>query len=119
GGPPDLGALAYRPLLGIAPADLRFAVAAGHRDPPPQRIEIQNGGESPLSWSAHASGQSWLRLSATSGATPAALDVSVRVAGLTPGAYTETIQITPSLEGELPALVRVTLAVVPSPPRRR
>ncbi|MBI3694440.1 MAG: hypothetical protein HY238_06335, partial [Acidobacteria bacterium] len=114
----DLGAFPYRPLLAASPAELRFVTLAG-RDPAPQAIEIRSPAEKPLAFAARTGGEPWLRLSAMAGETPAALNLSVRPAGLAPGTYSTTVQIAPALEGEPPFSVRLTLTVVPAPPRRR
>jgi subtilisin-like proprotein convertase family protein len=46
----------------------------------------------PLNWEASAS-ESWVRLSAASGTTPAEVEVSVDPAGLGPGRYTATVTV--------------------------
>lgn len=116
--PPDLGAFPYRPLLAPSATELRFVTQAGGRNPAPQAIEIRSAAGRPLPWTARAD-PGWLRLSTPAAESPAALEVSVRAAGLAAGTYAATIQVTPALDGEPSIPVRVTLAVLPAPPRRR
>ncbi len=119
GAAPDLGAFPYRPLLAISTTELRFAALARGREPARQTIEIESAARTPLGWTARTSGEKWLQLSATAGDAPAGLGVAARTGGLAAGSYAGTVLVAPAIEGEPAVAVRVTLAIVPAPPRKR
>jgi uncharacterized protein (TIGR03437 family) len=53
-----------------------------------QQVSVTTAGATPLNWSIRRQTESpWLRFSATSGTTPATVDVSVDAIGLRPGIY--------------------------------
>ncbi len=106
--------------LQIIPGSLSFEGQAGGPNPPSQSISINNTGTSALTWSA-ACQTIWLRFSPPSGTTPSTINVSVNIAGLSPGKYLTSIQIktTTGLIDEVPVTLNVTpppamLKVIPS-----
>jgi len=113
-----LGAFPYRPLVEAAPSDLAFVAVARARPPAVQTLTVASASGAPMAFSARAV-EGWVRLSVAGGTAPATLAVRVDPVGLGAGQYNGTVQVTPALDGEPPLAVRVTLTVVPSPPRRR
>lgn len=82
--------------LAVSPAGLRFTATLGGPAPPSQALTITHTGAFPLNWNAAAttdSGGAWLQLDATSGATPATVQVSVASGSLALGTYTGTITV--------------------------
>jgi hypothetical protein len=79
-----------------------------------ESITIANDGGGTLNWTA-AKTQTWLSLDAASGTGDAALGVSVDVAGLTAGTYTDTITIAATGATGSPKTVAVTFTVQPPP----
>ena len=96
----------------VAPASLAFNYLMGGAAPPVQSISISSNG-SPLSYTATASGGSWLAVSPASGTTPASLGVSINTAGLTAGSYTGSVSIASAGAANSPQTVPVTLTVIP------
>jgi len=79
---------------------LTFETTAAVGNPPAKTLRISNAGSGSLQWTARPqtlSGGNWLSLSSTSGtaaaAAPAAIYVSARAAGLSPGVYSGLITI--------------------------
>ena len=73
---------------------LVFRYRKGSSDPPSQTIQIRIAGlEHPLRAEKPAAAQ-WLRVTPEISITPSDLEVEVRPAGLEPGVYEETIEIT-------------------------
>jgi uncharacterized protein (TIGR03437 family) len=79
---------------------LTFETTAAAGNPPAKTLRISNAGSGSLQWTARPqtlSGGNWLTLSSTSGtassAAPAAVYVSARAAGLSPGVYSGLITI--------------------------
>jgi hypothetical protein len=95
----DLGFHAPAPLaarLALDPALLEFAIAEGGGNPADQRLEIWNGGRTPMSWTAESQA-AWLELDTTSGTCTSGqqipLTVSVDTAGLGHGWHQTTILV--------------------------
>lgn len=80
------------PVLQVSPSTLNFIANLGGPAPAAQVLTIQNGGAGVLNWIASPS-TSWIQLSASSGATPATLMVSVASAGLGEGTHTGQITV--------------------------
>jgi len=78
--------------LQLFPTALSFSAVEGGAIPLPQGIAISNGGSGQLNWSASKSA-SWLSVSPITGTAPSVLSVSVDIAGLGLGTYTDTIII--------------------------
>jgi uncharacterized protein (TIGR03437 family) len=81
-------------------ASLTFETSAAAGNPPAKTLLIGNAGSGSLEWTARPqtlSGGNWLNLSSISGtaaaAAPAAVYVSARAAGLSPGVYSGLITI--------------------------
>jgi len=85
--------------FGDLPGQLDFSMTTAGDAPPPQPIQIRNGGEGTLSWTASTStadGGNWLSLSATSGTAPSTISAKIVPAnlpgaGLVAGTYTGQI----------------------------
>jgi hypothetical protein len=88
---------------------------AGGSNPAAQSVTISNTGGGALNWTASKT-QSWLTLSATSGAAPATLAVGAVTAGLAGGTYTDTVTVAASGASGSPQIVNVTLNVSAAPP---
>ncbi|MGO4881398.1 MAG: BACON domain-containing protein [Bryobacteraceae bacterium] len=100
------------PQLTVAPSTLTFAAPIGGATPAPQTITVSGGGAA-LSFTA-AAGSTWLSVTPASGTTPATLAVSVNTAGLAPGLYTGTINLTQA-GNPVPLMVIVTLGIGNTP----
>ena len=74
----------------------------------PQPVAITNTGGGALNWTA-AKTQTWLTLSAGSGAAPASLSIGVNASGLAAGTYNDTVTVTASGASGSPATIAVTL----------
>jgi uncharacterized protein (TIGR03437 family) len=100
--------------LAVTPVSLPFAYTAGGTVPAAQDVQITNSGTGTLAWSATASA-SWISLSAASGTAPSTLSVSVSPAGMSPGTYNGTVQITSTGSANSPVSVAVTLTITAPP----
>ena len=79
------------PILQLSTTALSFwAPEEGGANPAPQSVAISNSGVGQLNWSASKSAP-WLSISPTIGTAPSTLVVSVTIAGLHTGTYTDTI----------------------------
>ena len=104
-----------RPILAAGPASLTFSGTAGTANPAAKPLRITAGGDS-IPWTTSVEPASpWLFLSASSGVTPATVNVSVNLAGLTAGAYNATLRIAAPAAGNSPQTISVRLDVAPSP----
>jgi len=93
------------------PAAMSFNYVLGGTSPATQLLSVSSSG-APASFGvavSTATGGGWLSVSPSGGATPAALSVSVNPAGLAPGAYAGTINVT--APGSAARTVAVTLTV--------
>jgi surface antigen len=101
------------PALGTSPATLTFSANQG-TSPANQTFTVTNTGGGTLAWSASASA-SWLSATPASGSlgagTSASPAVSVSTAGLAPGTYNGSIQVTAAGATGSPRTVAVTLNV--------
>lgn len=112
--PPEL----LKPILQVNPPFLTFTALEKGPDPSAQSLSIANAGGNTLNWTATKKAE-WLELSATKGQAPSSLDVSVKVAGLATGTYSDTIEIAGALGTEgspqrIPVLLTVG-QVTPTP----
>ena len=98
------------PVLAASPLALNFSATSGAANPAGQAVNISNGNGGSLNWTA-AKGQSWLTLSAASGAAPGSLSVGVNISGMTAGTYTDNITLASAGASGSPLTVRVTLVV--------
>jgi len=114
--PPEL----LKPILQVNPPFLTFTALEKGPDPSAQSLSIVNAGGNTLNWTATKKAE-WLELSATKGQAPSSLDVSVKVAGLPTGTYSDTIEIAGALGTQgspqrIPVLLTVSqLTPTPTP----
>lgn len=112
--PKDFSFEAVAPILQVTPTSLSFSEQVG-RTPPSQTIQITNAGRGTISWTASAD-QPWISLTPTSGVAPATVTVSLNTAGLAVGSYSGRIVVeAPGVHGS-PAIVTVSLTLMPVPP---
>jgi len=105
-------------VIAATPQGLRFSYTPGGQTPASQSIQITNAGGGTLTWSATAvtaSGGNWLLLNSTAGTAPSTINASVSPAGLAPGAYNGSIQITSAGASNSPARINVTLTISAPP----
>jgi Viral BACON domain/Reeler domain len=111
---PSGGGGAPPPTLGVSPISLSFAYQIGGATPAAQNLSITSTGAA-LSFTAAASGGTWLSASPASGTTPGSVSVSVNPAGLAAGTYNGSVAIAASGAGNSPQRVAVTFTVTPAP----
>lgn len=103
--------------LVAAPASLNLSYQVGGSPIPPQPIRVFTvGSVFPVSFSAFADGANWLSVSPVTTTSPATLTASISTTGLSPGVYTNTIYISPSLLAVASIQIPVTLTVTSVPP---
>lgn len=104
------------PVMSAAPGSLIFTFTTDSAAPGAQTLAIATGGE-PVSFTAAASGGSWLSIDRTTGiampGNPVAIAVSVNVGGLTPATYAGKITLTSANAANKSLVVNVTLTVNP------
>ena len=91
------------------PSALSFTYRASEGASRESRYVRVSSKGAPLSFTASHSGGSWLRVSPTTGSTPATLRVSVNPLGMPLGSYTDTIVL--SAPGATGSSVGVTLTI--------
>lgn len=101
---------ATNPLLSVTPSAFNLTTAVGEAVPA-QTILISNAGTGTLNWTA-TDNATWLSLSASSGAAPAAIQMSLNAAALSPGTYTGQVTIQSSNAPNSPLVIPVTLNVI-------
>ncbi len=101
------------PTLSVAPANLSFSSQVGGASPPSQTLAISGAA---TTYSATASGGTWLSLSPASGGTSGSASVSVNTAGLAAGSYAGSVVITAAGSTGSPVTVPVTLNVTAAAP---
>jgi Viral BACON domain len=99
------------PTLNLTPSSLAFSYAAGGAAPAAKTLSLASSTGSALSYTAVASGGSWLSIGSTSGNTPGSISVSVNPASMAVGTYNGTITVTSSGASNSPQSVPVTLTV--------
>src|SRR5256712_3935786 len=102
--------------LAVAPGKLNQTAAVGSTALRLDSVALANVGEGggPLSWSAGSMmGSAWLSITPRNGATPAWLRVLLDPAGLTPGAYHDTVVVSAGNATHSPAAVPVDFVVYP------
>ena len=97
--------------LTASPSSLNFSYSIGNQAPATQSITV--GGTSGNSFTATASGGSWLSVSPALGLTPGFVSVSVNASGLTAATYNGTVIIAAS--GATSQVVNVSLVVSSAP----
>jgi len=95
-----------------------FSACAGGPNPPARTVSITNGGAGSLTWQlGNPSGlAAWLTVSPASGSAPATLSLSADVAGLAPGQYQDTVQVTSNDPTNPVRTIVVALSVARCPP---
>ncbi|HWB99185.1 MAG TPA: N,N-dimethylformamidase beta subunit family domain-containing protein [Bryobacteraceae bacterium] len=106
-----LNVVAVPPSIVVAPTTLTFESTAGQSSPANQSLAISNGGSGTFSWTA-ATDAPWLSVSLASGSAPAATNVSINTAGLTPGTYTGHVTISAAGVPNSPQSIPVTLTLL-------
>jgi hypothetical protein len=101
------------PTLTVSPTSLTFAYQIGGTVPAAQTLSVSGVAST---YTAAASGGTWLSVSPTSGGTSGTETVSVNTAGLAAGTYNGTVTITANGSTGSPKTVPVTLNVTPAPP---
>ncbi len=101
--------------LGVAPAKLTLAAAAGSAALQLDSVGLKNAGEGgALSWSAAAAhGSAWLSFNPRGGSTPGWLHVQLNPAGLAPGTYNDSVIVSAGNAAGSPAAVPVEFVVHP------
>jgi hypothetical protein len=111
------------PALILSDDSIGFEVTAGGADPPPQSIDITNGGGLTLSglrvdsttYQGNASG--WLSTRLDSPVAPTTLELTAVPAGITAaGVYEASLWLSATDADGSPVVVGVTLEVAPGPP---
>ncbi len=108
-------AVVPNPQLTATPSSLAFAYQSGSGTLGSQTIAVTSSG-SAISYTAAASGGTWLSVTPASGTTPGNLAVSVNPGTLAAGTYNGTITITSAGASNSPQTVPVTLVVTAAPP---
>jgi Viral BACON domain len=98
------------PSLNLTPGNLTFTYPSGSTTGGTQNISVASTG-SALSFTAAASGGSWLTISPSSGSTTATVKVRANPTGLATGTYNGTITITASGAANSPQTVPVKLVI--------
>jgi uncharacterized protein (TIGR03437 family) len=105
------------PAMSAAPATLAFTYKTDDVGPPaPQTISVTTSGE-PFSFSAAATGGTWLTITPSIGVvlsgSPVTITASVDTTGLVPGAYTGKITLTSTTAANKSITINVALTVNP------
>jgi hypothetical protein len=101
------------PTIGVSPTSLSFAYQIGGTAPVAQALSVTSSGAA-LSFTATASGGTWLSASPASGTTPGGVSVSVNPSGLAAGTYKGSVAIAASGASNSPQTVAVSLMVTPA-----
>jgi Viral BACON domain len=99
------------PTINLTPSSLNFTYTVGGATPGSKTLSLASSTGSALSYTAMASGGSWLSLGSTSGSTPGSVSVSVNPTGMAAGSYSGNITVTSSGASNSPQSVPVTLTV--------
>jgi hypothetical protein len=105
------------PKIGANPKTLTFAVASDTGSSSPSAVSVSNTGSGTLSWSASGAAP-WLTLSPASGSLGALASepmlLTIQAAGMAPGQYTTTLQVSDPSAINSPQTVAVELTVTDS-----
>ncbi len=106
------------PALGALPASVALTASAAAPTASAAVTLSGGGGLGGATWSAQVApaGTAWLAVSPASGVLPAALTVTADAAGLAPGAYAATVEVTPGAGSPLAIPVSLEVSLPPSPP---
>jgi hypothetical protein len=103
------------PNLTVSPFSLSFIYQIGGATPAAQTVSAAASDGSALSYTASASGDSWLTALPVNGTTPGSVSVSISPQGLAAGVYTGHVIFASSGAANLPQVVTVSLTVTGSP----
>lgn len=95
----------------LSPPAVTFTYIQGGTVPPPQQVQFTTSSGSLMYSFSVGSGASWLTAIPPGGVNPSTLALSVNPAGLAPGTYSATIQVTASGAVNSPQSLGVTLLV--------
>jgi hypothetical protein len=99
-----------RPVLSVAPAEVRDSARAGSDDVRRVSIEIKNTGDGSFNWSA-TKDKGWIGVTPTDGHAPGTLTISLDAHGLAPATYQGVVTVhAPGTEDSL-ATINVTFKV--------
>ena len=96
--------------LNLTPGSLSFTYLSGTTAPGAQNLSVASSGTR-LTFTASATGGSWLTIGPATGSTPATVKVSASPTGLAAGTYNGTITITSDGASNSPQTVPVKLVV--------
>lgn len=82
-----------RPVLSVAPTEVRDSVRAGSNDVHTAEVAITNGGGGSFTWTA-SDHSSWIHLDPREGDVPGTLTISLDPDGLSPGVYEGDVTVT-------------------------
>jgi uncharacterized protein (TIGR03437 family) len=99
--------------LSVSPVSLTFVNQPGTPASGPQNLRVLSTGTDFASTisATTASGGSWLLVTPNQANTPVTATVSVNTAGLAPGTYNGTVQVTPAVPNVTPLSIPVTLTI--------
>ncbi len=101
------------PGLNLSLTSLSFSGVTGTASPTAKSVSISNPAGTPINWTASYSAP-WLSLSATSGTTPATLNINASLAGIVAGTYTSQVTISsPDVAGS--KTIDITFNVTDAP----
>ena len=100
--------------LVIHPRAFNFIVHPGAPPPASKTLNVKTAGSGSLEWTAVAdsNGGMWLSIPPNGGTTPATIEITANPAGLAPGHYQGTVQVT---AGDQTRTARVFLRIVGQP----
>jgi hypothetical protein len=101
------------PILTVTPAALSFSYRMTDPAPAAQTLTISGVA---TTYSATASGETWLSVTPASGGTSGTANVSIDPAGLTAGSYSGTVTVIATGSTNSPLTIPVSLTVTPPPP---
>jgi len=103
------------PTIGVDPASFDFEAVENGPNPASQVLHISNVGDGTLNWSV-SNAEGWLSLNPTSGVDTDSTMLSVDIAGLSAGAYEDTVTVSDPTATNNPVKVPVALTVLEPPP---
>ncbi|MEE9442175.1 MAG: BACON domain-containing carbohydrate-binding protein [candidate division Zixibacteria bacterium] len=103
------------PHINLSPTSMVFEGTVGFPSPAPQGLNISNGGEGELSWTAE-SDEAWLTVAPENGIAPSNISVLVDALELSEGQYSGNIIISCEEADNSPQYFPVTLNMIKLPP---
>ncbi|MBD3382807.1 MAG: hypothetical protein GF404_11505 [candidate division Zixibacteria bacterium] len=111
----ELAVLDPLPEIVLSETELIFQAYHGDPNPASQSFDITNAGSGTLTWGIYNE-ETWCTPDPMSGSAPATVDVSVDMAGLSVGNYTDTLVISSPEAENSPVKLPVTLNILEPPP---